>query len=174
MSQSQKLTHSTAPKRRSELTLSKAEGLTLLDKRILNRIQRDIPFTVRPWREIAGGLKVSEMLLLKRITCLKKRGIIRRISATFNPRGIGYVSTLVAVKVAPSYIDAAARKISFYPEVTHNYKRDSKYNLWFTLVAKNRQRINRIIRQIKKDKRIEAVLELPAVRFFKVDVNFKV
>lgn len=154
--------------------MSQSQKLTLLDKRILNRIQRDIPFTERPWREIAGGLEVSEPLLLKRIDFLKKRGIIRRISATFDPRGIGYVSTLVAVKVAPSYIDAAARKINFYPEVTHNYKRDSKYNLWFTLVAKNRQKINQIIGRIKKDKRISGVLELPVVRLFKIDVNFKV
>ncbi len=154
--------------------MSQSQKLTALDKRILNRIQRDIPFTARPWRKIAKGLKVSEPLLLKRITCLKKRGIIRRISATFAPRQIGYVSTLVAVKAAPSYIDAAARKINLYPEVTHNYKRNSEYNLWFTLVAKNRQKISRIIGRIKKDKRINGVLELPVVRLFKVDVNFKV
>lgn len=174
MSQSQKLTHSTVPKRRSELTLSKVEGLTLLDKRILNRIQQDIPFTAKPWRKIAKGLKVSEPRLLKRIDSLKKRGIIRRISATFNPRRVGYVSTLVAIKVALADIDAAARKLNSYPEVTHNYKRDSEYNLWFTLVAKNRQKISRIIGRIKKDKKINGVLELPAVRLFKVDVNFKV
>lgn len=156
------------------MSMSQSQKLTLLDKRILNRIQQDIPFTPRPWRKIAEGLKVSEPLLLKRIDFLKKRGIIRRISATFNPRRVGYVSTLVAIKVALSHIDEAARKLNSYPEVTHNYKRNSEYNLWFTLVAKNRQKIVRIIGQIKKDKKINGVLELPAVRLFKVDVNFKV
>lgn len=154
--------------------MSQSQKLTLLDKRILNRIQQDIPFELRPWRKIAKGLKVSEPRLLKRIDFLKRSGIIRRISATFNPRRVGYVSTLVAVKVALSDIDAAARKLNSYPEVTHNYKRNSEYNLWFTLVAKNRQKISRIIGRIKKDKKINGVLELPAVRLFKVDVNFKV
>lgn len=154
--------------------MSQSQKLTALDKRILNRIQQDIPFTTRPWRKIAKSLQVSELLLLERIEFLKKKGIIRRISATFNPRKVGYVSTLVAIKVAPSDIDQAARKLNSYPEVTHNYKRGSEYNLWFTLVAKNRQTINRIITQIRQDKRINGILELPAVRLFKVDVNFKV
>lgn len=154
--------------------MSQSQRLTLLDKRILNRMQQDIPFICRPWDKIAKGLKVSELLLLKRIAFLKKKGVIRRISATFNPRKIGYVSTLVAIKVAPVDINKVARKLNTYPEITHNYKRDSEYNLWFTLIAKNRLKINQIISRIKKDKRITAILELPAVKLFKVDVNFKV
>ncbi len=156
------------------MSMNPSQKLTALDKRILNRIQQGIPFTARPWREIAKGLKVSQALFLKRVDALKKMGIIRRISATFNPRRIGYVSTLVALKVASADIDEVARKINSYPEVTHNYKRNSEYSLWFTLVAKNRQKINRILSRIKKDKRINNVLELPAVKLFKVDVNFKV
>jgi len=156
------------------VSMSQSQKLTALDKRILNRIQQDIPFTARPWRKIAKGLKVSEPLLLRRLGFLKGNGIIRRISATFNPRRVGYVSTLVAIKVAPSDIAQVARKINSYCEVTHNYKRECEYNLWFTLVAKNRRRISEIISQIRKDKRTKAALELPAVKFFKVDVNFKV
>lgn len=154
--------------------MNRKQKLTALDKRILNRIQQDIPFAARPWQKIAKSLKVSEPLLLKRIAFLKKQGVIRRISATFNPRKIGYLSTLVAIKVAPVDIAEVARKLNVYPEVTHNYKRNSEYNLWLALVAKNRPRIKRIIDRIKKDKRIKQVLELPAVKLFKVDVNFKV
>jgi len=154
--------------------MSQSQKLTALDKRILNRIQQDIPFTSRPWSKIAKGLKVSEPLLLRRIGSLKKKGIIRRISATFNPRKLGYVSTLVAIKVAPADIDKVALMLNPFPEVTHNYRREGEYNLWFTLVAKNRKKISRIIGRIKKDKRISGILDLPAVKLFKVDVNFKV
>ncbi len=73
--------------------------LSVLDKRVLNRLQRDIPFTARPWQKIAAELDIKEGALIKRIEFLKKRGIIRRIAATFNPKKIGSVSTLVAVRV---------------------------------------------------------------------------
>ncbi len=156
--------------------------LSPLDKRILNRLQKDIPFVKRPWEAVAEELNIEEDLLLKRVGLLKKRGLIRRISAGFNPRKIGFASTLVAAKIDPQSLDKAARKINFYPEVTHNYgrvplfrrDRDSEYNLWFTLVAKNKKRIAQIVTQLRKDKSINGILELPAVKLFKIDVNFRV
>lgn len=148
--------------------------LDSLDKRILNRLQQDIPFEARPWQKIAKELNIGEAALLKRVDFLKKKGIIRRISATFNPAKVGFISTLVAVKVAPDNIDAAVKKINSYSEVTHNYERDAEYNIWFTLVAKKRKRIREIVKQLKKSEKIEKILELPAIKLFKIDVNLKV
>lgn len=146
--------------------------LSLLDKRILNRLQEDIPFVERPWKAIAGELGIKEDFLLTRIACLKKQGIIRRISGVFAPRQINFVSTLVAARISPAYISKAVKKINSYPEVTHNYKRSGEYNLWFTLVAPNNKRIAQIITQLKKDKNIEKISELPAVKIFKINVKF--
>ncbi|PIQ89511.1 MAG: AsnC family protein [Candidatus Omnitrophica bacterium CG11_big_fil_rev_8_21_14_0_20_42_13] len=149
-------------------------ALTALDKRILNRLQQDIPFTAEPWKKIAGELNIQEARLLNRIAILKKRGIIRRIAAVFNPRKVGFVSTLAAAKVAPENIEAAARAVNKYPEVTHNYKRQEEYNLWFALVAPSRKKITLIINRLKKNKKFKKVIELPAVRLFKIDVSLKV
>jgi len=146
--------------------------LSALDKCILNRLQEDIEFTATPWQAMAGDLGIAEQLLLRRIKALKKKGIIRRISATFNLKKIGFVSTLVAAKVAPRKIDQVARKINAFKEVTHNYRRNAEYNLWFTLVAKDKQSINRIINRIKKYKDIDNLLNLPAIKLFKIDVKF--
>lgn len=145
-----------------------------MDKSILNRLQKDIPFVRRPWKALAAELNIEEGVLIKRIDLLRKKGVIRRISAGFDPRRIGFASTLVAVKTGPRDIDKVARKINIYPEVTHNYGRDSEYNLWFTLVAKDKKRIAQIVKRVKKDKNIKGMLALPAVRLFKIDVNFKV
>jgi len=146
--------------------------MTKLDKCILNRLQQDLPFIKRPWSVIAGELGVEERFLLKRIDFLKKKGIIRRISAVFNPAQLGFVSTLVAIKTAPARIKQVARKLNSYPEVTHNYQRGAEYNLWFTLVAKDSKRIARILAELKKDKDIEEILNLPAIKLFKIEVNF--
>lgn len=149
-----------------------SQKLSPLDRRILDKLQQDIPFSERPWCTIASDLHIEELLLLERIKYLKENGIIRRISATFNPRKIGFSSTLVALKVAAKNIGSVAQRLNSYPEVTHNYKRNADYNLWFTLVARNRKRIIRIVKQLKKQKDIKEVLELPATRVFKINVNF--
>ena len=148
-------------------------SITALDKRILDRLQRDIPFVERPWGVIARQLNITELILLERIDNLKKSGIVRRISATFNPGKVGFVSTLVAAKIAPGKIDKVAARLNAYDEITHNYKRDSEFNLWFTLVAPDRKRINNIIARIKKDKDIKQLIELPAKRLFKIKTDFQ-
>ncbi len=148
--------------------------LSALDKRILNRLQEDIPFEVMPWRTIAGELNIKEDLLLKRIAFLKRKGIIRRISAVFSPRKINFVSTLAAVKTAPGKIGGIAKKINSYPEVTHNYRRGGRFDLWFTLVARDKKRIDEVLRQLKNNKNIERLSEFPVVKLFKIDVKFRV
>lgn len=147
---------------------------SLLDRRILNRLQEDIPFVRRPWLEVAGELGIGEDSFLKRVGFLKKKGIIRRISAVFAPRKIKYASTLVAVKTMPGKSDAVARRINVYPEVTHNYKRGAEYNIWFTLVAKNRKTILSIIKRLKKDKDIQRIAEFPVEKLFKINVKLMV
>lgn len=149
-------------------------SLSALDKRILNRLQEDLPFAARPWKTVARELHIKEGLLIKRISFLKKKGIIRRISAIFSPRKVNFVSTLVAVKTTSGSIGRVAKKISSYPEVTHNYRRGGPYGLWFTLVAGNRGQIMRIMRQLKKNKDIEKISEFPAIKLFKINVKFNV
>ncbi len=145
-----------------------------LDKRILNRLQEDIPFVESPWRSIAAELDIKESLLLKRIAFFKKKGIIRRISAVFSPRKVNFVSTLAAVKAAPGKVGRIAKKINSYHEVTHNYRRSGPYDLWFTLVAKDKKRIVEILGRFKKDKNIEKISEFPVVKLFKISVSFRV
>ncbi|MEK6715024.1 MAG: AsnC family transcriptional regulator [Candidatus Omnitrophota bacterium] len=152
----------------------KESKLNLLDRRILNRLQEDIPFLSRPWQEVSKELNISESVLLKRVEILKKRGIIRRIAATFNPKKCGSISTLVAVKASLLMTDKVAKKINVFSEVTHNYLRDAEYNIWFTIVAQSKKRIAHIIKKLKQDKDIDSIIELPAKRLFKIDVNFKV
>lgn len=148
--------------------------LSALDRRILNRLQEDIPFIENPWEIIARDLYIEEGLLLNRIAFLKRKGMIRRISAVFSPRRVNYASTLVAVKTVPGSIGRMAKKINSYPEVTHNYRRSGRYDLWFTLVGRNKKRIASIIRQLKKNKDIKRLSEFPTVKLFKIDVKFRV
>jgi DNA-binding Lrp family transcriptional regulator len=144
------------------------------DRRILNRLQKGIPFTQRPWGILAGELEIGEDFLLRRVAFLKRQGVIRRISAGFSSRKIGFVSTLIAAKTATGTIKAAVKKINYYPEVTHNYARASEYNIWFTLVAQDKKRIAQIKKELERSGKFERILDLPAVKLFKIDVHFRV
>ena len=158
--------------RKKKVSLRRAE-LSRIDKQILNRLQAGIPFVARPWENIAAELLIKEGLLLKRIAFLKKQGIIRRISAGFAPGKIGFASTLIAAKVAPENIKKAVERINSYSEVTHNYKRDDEYNIWFTLVARNHERIAQIKQELTQYDKVKRLTEFPAVKLFKIDVNLR-
>src|SRR5210317_1058372 len=119
-----------------------------VDKAILNRIQSDFPITSRPYRTIAEDLGLSEGEVLKRVSRLKASGIIRRIGGNFKPEKLGFVSTLCAAKVPEEKISQFAEVVNRYPGVTHNYRRDNTFNVWFTFIAPSMDEINTNLAQI--------------------------
>ena len=66
---------------------------------------------------------------------LKKSGIIRQVSAIFDTRALGYTSSLVSMHIPDDHLEEAAKVINSHPGVSHNYKRNHYFNLWFTLAV---------------------------------------
>jgi DNA-binding Lrp family transcriptional regulator len=143
-----------------------------LDRRLLDVIQSDFPIERRPYRLLAEQLGASEEDVLSRVRRLTEQGVIRRIGPVFNLRGLGGVSTLCAARIAGDKVDEAAAAINEFEEVTHNYLREHQYNVWFTLVAASRERIDGILREIESIDGVEGVISLPATRTFKINVHF--
>lgn len=107
-----------------------------LDRRLLTLLQKEIPMDGRPYRKLAEMLASSEAEILKRVRRLKEEEkIIRQISAIFDTKGLGYKSTLVAMKFDAEDLDAGAEVINQHPGVSHNYKRNAEFNLWFTIAV---------------------------------------
>jgi|GEM_PF-352091 DNA-binding Lrp family transcriptional regulator/uncharacterized membrane protein len=142
------------------------------EKKLLNIIQNEIPVEQRPFKVIGEQINLSEKQVLQTIERLIDKGIIRRIGPIINPRAIGYVSTLVAMKVEPEDLDSVAESIGLFPEVTHNYARDGGYNLWFTITAKDEKRVQEILKKIE-DVTGYKPYNLPAKRVFKIGVKFE-
>ncbi|UCG05540.1 MAG: AsnC family transcriptional regulator [Desulfobacterales bacterium] len=144
------------------------------DKAILNRIQSDFPITSRPYLAVADELGITEDEVLERISRLKKEGIIRRIGGNFVPDKLGYVSTLCAAKVSEEKIEQFADVVNRYPGVTHNYRRDNSFNIWFTFIAPSMQEIEQNLKEISEQTGISEILNLPATRVFKIRAQFDV
>jgi len=145
------------------------------DLAILNVLQDDLPLVSRPWNTIAGRLGITETEILGRMQRLEEAGIIRGISPVLESRHLGlHAATLVALRVPEERVNEIASIISSYPEVSHNFRRDHSYSLWFTIAAQNGEGIQRVLHEILERTGISVsdALDLPTVKKIKIDVRF--
>jgi DNA-binding Lrp family transcriptional regulator len=143
-----------------------------IDRKLLNEIQANFPLTQRPYKDLGVRLSCSEDIILRRIKRLKKERIIRRIGGNFDSQRIGFTTTLCAAKVSDDSIEKFVRVVNKYPGVTHNYCRDHHYNIWFTFVAPTMKAIEGHIDEIMKRTGVNDILNLPAVKRYKIAVHF--
>src|SRR3954469_19157094 len=108
------------------------DQLEALDRELLNAVQWDFPLEPRPFAVLGERLGLSEEQVREPIGKVKGLGVLRPLSAIFHPRALGYGSALVAAQIDPDRVDEAAAVISAHPGVSHNYKRNHAYNLWYT------------------------------------------
>jgi DNA-binding Lrp family transcriptional regulator len=141
------------------------------DKRLLNVIQSDFPLVSRPFQVLGDPLELPEGEVIDRIGALKQRRIIRQISAIFDTRSLGYKSSLVAMRVPPDGVDAAAAVVTSHPGVSHNYKRNHAFNLWFTLAVPPLSDLEWTVQRLHEMAGAESTRILPTLRLFKIGVQ---
>lgn len=145
-----------------------------IDRAIVNDIQSDFPITSRPYHELGRSFDLSESEVLNRVKRLKSEGVIRRIGGNFNSKRLNFTSTLCAAKVPDEKMEQFVQVVNSYPGVTHNYLRNHEYNLWFTFIAPNMEHINDALKEISDATEVMEILNLPAVKVFKIRVDFEV
>ncbi len=143
--------------------------LTYIDKKILEEVQLDFPLSERPFKVIGKRIGISEEDIISRITYLKEENIIRDISAIFKAGPLGYKSTLVAVKTDDP--ETTAERINGHPGVSHNYLREHKYNVWFTITIRKEFDFETEIRDLLGSE-VRDFIILPSLKTYKIGVNF--
>lgn len=144
------------------------------DKAILNEIQSDFPVASRPFHELGERLNLAPSEVLQRVRRLKEEGVIRRIGGNFDSRKLTFASTLCGARVPEEKLERFIKVVNGYPGVTHNYLRSHEYNVWFTFIAPNMQDIDDALAEISLETGITDILNLPAIRMFKIKVDFEV
>jgi len=142
------------------------------DGKLVDLLQTSFPLTERPYADLGRMLGMDEQTCFERVKKLASAGIIRRIGASFVPRRLGYVSTLVAARVAPDALDAVAERVGAFPQVTHDYTRTGAYNLWFTVIAKDAAELKAVVGSVAREKGVERLVELPATKTYKLRAVF--
>ena len=149
------------------------EAVSDIEKRVLDIIQQDFPVCPDPYAQIAEQASCSKDDAYAAVINLRNSGVIRRIGGSFIPASLDHVSALIATSVEPSSLEAAAECAGSFAEVTHNYERQGPYNLWFTVVAENIERLDAITDTVRNIPGVQSLHALPATKTFKIRVNFK-
>jgi len=145
-----------------------------IDREILNIIQSDFPISPEPYAEVGARVGISGEDALKKVRVLLADGIIRKVGPFFDAAKMGHKSTLCSVQVPDEKVQLVADIISGYPEITHNYLREGRPNLWFTVIAPTEERIAEILSEISEKGGVAPIYNLPAKRMFKVKVDLKI
>lgn len=143
-----------------------------IDKQLLNFIQAKIELVPQPYRALGDMLGITEEDVISRIKELKAKGIIRQISPVFDPRRLGYTSTLVAMEAPKDKVEKAEQVLIDHSGVSHGYERDHKFNIWFTLAIPPDKEADDELREISESTGVETVMSLPATRLFKIGTYF--
>lgn len=163
----------------------------VVQDRVLDVIQTDFPLHADPYACIAERVGTTKESVVDAISTLKDKGIIRRIGASVAASGVGYLSCLCAIAVDPENREEAGRVVAEYPHVTHDYARhidkdlscgmdddtaraiaDDRFNVWFTVTARGRERVDQVVDEIRAKTQASEALVLPSLSTYKIRVSF--
>jgi DNA-binding Lrp family transcriptional regulator len=141
------------------------------DRELLNAVQWDFPLESRPYLVLAERLGTDEADVRARVARVKELGVLRQLSAIFDTRALGYGSSLVAAKIHPDRVDEAAAVISAHPGVSHNYKRNHAYNLWYTIAVPPGDSLDDHIEVLHHASGALVTRKLPTLKLYKIGVK---
>ncbi|WP_334071325.1 MULTISPECIES: hypothetical protein [Paenibacillus] len=142
------------------------------DRVLLNRVQEGLPLVKLPWENIAEELNMPVQEVLQRMGRLTEEGMIRRVGGIFNPTKLGFSGRLYAMEVKEELFYDVAAVVNSFKGVTHNYRRRSRLNMWFTLSARTEEERAGILGEIREAAGQAKIFEFPAERMYKLKVFF--
>jgi DNA-binding Lrp family transcriptional regulator len=117
-------------------------------------------------------LGLSEDEVLARIQRMKSARVLRQISAIFDSKALGYCGALVAARAPQGRIAECAAVVSAHAGVSHNYQREHRLDLWFTLAVPCRRDLNAEAAALGQRAGLAEWHVLPALRTFRIGVAF--
>lgn len=147
------------------------EDLDRVSQLLVNRVQEEFPLTPRPFADLGAPHGIEEHEVIARLGAAKELNIVRQISAIFDTRTLGYQSSLVAMATTPDDEVHAAHVLNAHPGVSHNYKRNHQFNLWFTIAVPPSGSLERTVEVLHRETRAISTRILPTLKLFKIGVT---
>jgi len=142
-----------------------------LEAAILNRIQDDFPLCERPFEALAQDFGTTELEVMQRLQAARDSGVLRQVSAIFDTTALGYRSSLVAMRIDSARLAAGAQVISDHPGVSHNYRRNHDFNVWFTVAVGRDSSLEWTVARLACLAGAESARMLPTLKLYKIGVS---
>ncbi|RMG13858.1 MAG: Lrp/AsnC family transcriptional regulator [Planctomycetota bacterium] len=143
-----------------------------LENRLARAMQGAFPLEEDPWSALGAPLGLSPTQVLAQARAWHAEGKLREVSAVLEGAALGWDSALVAGAVPAERIEEVAAAVNRHPTVTHNYQRDHRYNLWFTIAVPPEMSLERTLEHLARESGVERFLPLRRTATFKIGVNF--
>ena len=138
---------------------------------LLDLMQEDFPLDPRPYRVLGERLGITEADALARLRQAREANVVRQICAIYDTKALGYSSALVAMEVAADRLDHAARVVNAHPGVSHNYKRNHEFNMWFTVAMPPGHDLDAVITRLHHLTGAVSTRPMPTLHLFKIGVT---
>ena len=113
-----------------------------LDRNIILALQDDAR---RPYKDIAGELKVSEGTVKNRVTRLINRGILK-LEAIVNPFALpNRISAIVGVNLKERNHEEKIKEIEKIPGVTSAWNAAGRFDLFFEIMVDSMKSLNDVL-----------------------------
>ena len=121
-------------------------------KKLLSRLQGDLPVEKRPFGTLASEAGMSEEAALETIDALTRQGIIRKVGAILRHQRAGITrNAMVIWDVPDERTEEVGAAFASFKEITHCYERrpafQGRYNL-FTMIHAGEGRLEGLIARI--------------------------
>jgi DNA-binding Lrp family transcriptional regulator len=117
------------------------------DRSIIAATASGLPLVPAPFAEVAGWLNLTEAEVIRRMTAMQARGVIRRLALAPNHYSLGMVANGMSVwDVDDAAVDALGDQVGALDFVSHCYRRpralpDWPYNLFAMLHGPTRDEV---------------------------------
>ncbi len=143
-----------------------------LDRDIINALSGDISGSLRPYKDIADSLGVSEEAVLERLRGYRDSGVLRRMGAMIAHRVAGVdANGMIVWDVPEETVEEIGQKLALAPEVTHCYARPKSaewpYRLYTMVHARTREECSHIADRLASEVGVERYKLVFSSREFK-------
>ncbi len=147
-------------------------NLTDNEIKIIKIIQKDLPHSLTPFKEISKKLNISEDEIIEIIKKLKKDNVIRRFGAILYHQRAGIKGNgMIVWNVPDDKVENIGEKFASFKEVTHCYERPRfknwNYNLYTMVHGKDRKEIENFAKKLSNISGIKDYRILFSIKEFK-------
>jgi len=152
--------------------------LLVLDKELINLLQKGLPVCERPFAEIAAmlnakGINTNEQEIIRHLQALRASKILTRFGPMFDAACLGGAFTLAALAVPEENFEHVTEQVNSFEQIAHNYRRDHHFNMWFVIATESQAEIEQVIADIEHKTQLP-VLNTPKLEEFYVGLYLPV